>query len=233
MKQNISYKNFLLLQVNDALFPIGGYSHSYGLETYIQKGIVIDEKSAEKYIENNLRNNLCYTEFLIVRFAYEYAKSENLKSLIELEEIVEASKTAYELREAGRKLGTRFVKTVINLDINYESDIFKKYIDVRKGNSINHACVYGIFCAAIGISEIEALNMYLYSQTSAMITTCVKTIPLSQTKGQELLFNSYKIFNEILEKIFTLDENMLCISTPGFDISSMQHENLYSRLYMS
>ena len=30
---------FLLLQVNDALFPIGGYSHSYGLETYIQKGL--------------------------------------------------------------------------------------------------------------------------------------------------------------------------------------------------
>ena len=29
-------KKFLLLQVNDALFPIGAYSHSYGLETYIQ-----------------------------------------------------------------------------------------------------------------------------------------------------------------------------------------------------
>ena len=27
-------KKFLLLQVNDALFPIGAYSHSYGLETY-------------------------------------------------------------------------------------------------------------------------------------------------------------------------------------------------------
>ena len=37
---------FFLLQVNDALFPIGGYSHSYGLETYIQKGIVHDEDSA-------------------------------------------------------------------------------------------------------------------------------------------------------------------------------------------
>ena len=36
---------FFLLQVNDALFPIGGYSHSYGLETYIQKGIVHDEEA--------------------------------------------------------------------------------------------------------------------------------------------------------------------------------------------
>ena len=37
---------FFMLQVNDALFPIGGYSHSYGLETYIQKGLVHDEDSA-------------------------------------------------------------------------------------------------------------------------------------------------------------------------------------------
>ncbi len=33
-------KKFLLLQVNDALFPIGAYSHSYGLETYIQKNLL-------------------------------------------------------------------------------------------------------------------------------------------------------------------------------------------------
>ena len=33
----ISKKEFLILQINDSLFPIGSYSHSYGLETYIQK----------------------------------------------------------------------------------------------------------------------------------------------------------------------------------------------------
>ena len=38
-------KKFLLLQVNDALFPIGAYSHSYGLETYIQKNLLSDRKS--------------------------------------------------------------------------------------------------------------------------------------------------------------------------------------------
>ncbi|MDU7968180.1 MAG: urease accessory protein UreF, partial [Paeniclostridium sordellii] len=38
MNKNI----FILLQINDALFPIGAYSHSYGLETYIQKNIVKD-----------------------------------------------------------------------------------------------------------------------------------------------------------------------------------------------
>ena len=43
--------DFLLLQINDALFPIGGYSHSYGLETYIQKDIIKNADDAALYIE--------------------------------------------------------------------------------------------------------------------------------------------------------------------------------------
>ena len=46
----MSELNFYLLQINDALFPIGAYSHSQGLETYIQRGIVHDEATAKEYI---------------------------------------------------------------------------------------------------------------------------------------------------------------------------------------
>lgn len=48
---------FLLLQMNDSLFPIGAYSHSYGLETYIQRDIVHDTKTAKTYIEKRLKYN--------------------------------------------------------------------------------------------------------------------------------------------------------------------------------
>ena len=46
----MSYKKYLLLQVNDSLFPIGAYSHSYGLETYIQKEIIHDVESSKWFI---------------------------------------------------------------------------------------------------------------------------------------------------------------------------------------
>ena len=83
-------RDFLLLQINDALFPIGGYSHSYGLETYIQKGIVWDADTAEKYIRQNIRTNLLYNELLLIRLAWEYASEDNLEAILELEEIAEA-----------------------------------------------------------------------------------------------------------------------------------------------
>ena len=47
----------------------------------------------------------------------------------------------------------------------------------------------------------EALTHYLYAQTSAIVTNCVKTIPLSQTSGQQLLSGCYGEFDEILKDI--------------------------------
>ena len=92
---------------------------------------------------------------------------------------------------------------------------------------------YGVFCSAVGIEKIKAIEGFLYSYTSSTITTCVKSIPLSQTHGQRLLYKSYEIFEEILSILPSLTLKDLCISTPGFDIRCMQHETLYSRLYMS
>ena len=43
----------------------------------------------------------------------------------------------------------------------------------------------------------------------------------------------YKFFDEIIDMLLSLDIKDLCLSTPGFDIRCMQHEALYSRLYMS
>lgn len=72
----MSEKQFYLLQVNDALFPIGGYSHSQGLETYIQRGIVHNVDTAREYITHKIKWNLAYTELLAARLAYEAAEKK-------------------------------------------------------------------------------------------------------------------------------------------------------------
>ena len=225
--------HFLLLQMNDSLFPIGGYSHSYGLETYIQKGIIHDAATAERYLKNKLRYTFLYTDLLAVRIAYDAAASKDLKKLDELEDILEASKVPKEIREASQKLGSRFVKTLMGMKSDWETEIFHQYLEQRRGKSICHPCAYGVFCACENIEKAEALATFLYAQASAAVTNCVKTIPLSQSAGQKLLFSLYPIFEEILKLVESSGEELLCVSSPGFDLRSIQHEQLYSRLYMS
>ena len=230
----MSEKQFYLLQVNDALFPIGGYSHSQGLETYIQRGIVHDVDTAREYITHKIKWNLAYTELLAARLAYEAAEKKDLKELLYLEELLEASRIPMEQREAARKMGSRFAKTIEKLGLSIsENGIFREYLDARKGKAVNHCCIYGVFCAEMQIPLEKALTHYLYAQTSAIVTNCVKTIPLSQTSGQQLLSGCYGEFDEILKDVMTRSEEDMCLSAPGFDIRGIQHEKLYSRLYMS
>ena len=230
----MSEKLFYLLQVNDALFPIGAYSHSQGLETYIQKGIVHDEKTAEEYIHNKLVWNLAYTELLAVRLSFEAAQNSDLETILDIEEILEVSRRPFEQREAVRKMGSRFVKTIEKLHLSItDAGIFREYLDARKGKTTSHCCVYGVFCAALNLELDEILSHYLYAQTSAMVTNCVKTIPLSQTAGQQLLSGCYQCFEKILADVKIRTSEDLCLSAPGFDIRGIQHEKLYSRIYMS
>lgn len=74
MKREDRNRYFLLLQVNDALFPIGGYAHSYGLETYIQKGLVTSVKDAWQFLCDRLTYGSCYNGSLTAKLAYGYAQ---------------------------------------------------------------------------------------------------------------------------------------------------------------
>ena len=225
--------NFYLLQINDALFPIGGYSHSYGLETYIQKGLLQNAEDATLYLHNKLRYSILYSDLLGARLAYEYAQKGDLETLIKLNHLTHVLKTPSEIRDASIKLGSRFLKTIHSLKLPYESEIFNQFTKEIEARPAHHCCLYGVFCAALGIDEADALQHYLYNQTSAVVTTCVKSIPLSQTDGQKILSSSFPLLIELLAHVMILEEDWFGCSTPGFDIRCMQHEALYSRIYMS
>ena len=225
--------NFYLLQINDALFPIGAYSHSYGLETYIQKGILRNADDATLYLHNKLKYSILYSDLLGARLAYEYAQQGELDALLKLNLLTHVTKTPFEIRDASIKLGSRFLKTINAFKPPYQSDFFNTFVSQSQDSPPHHCCLYGAFCAALGINEEDALQHYLYSQTSSIVTTCVKSIPLSQTDGQKILSSCFPLLLELLTQVMELDEDWYGCSTPGFDIRSMQHEALYSRIYMS
>ncbi|MBB5265887.1 urease accessory protein [Catenibacillus scindens] len=226
-------RHFLLLQINDALFPIGGYAHSYGLETYIQKGIVHDLATARKYICRRLELSFAWTDLLAVRLSFEAAVKGDYDRLDWLENVMDASRVPQEVREGSKKLGSRFIKTVSYMDLDLPGSCFDVYVRRRHKKPTCHPCAYGVLCAAAKMNLMDVLSAFLYGQTSAVVTNCVKTIPLSQSDGQRLLASLYPIFEDVIKKTMEAGDDMLCLSAPGFDLRSIEHEYLYSRLYMS
>lgn len=224
-------KDFLLLQINDALFPIGGYSHSFGLETYIQKDIVTNGDKAKEYILSRINNSIKYTELLGIKLAYESAKRGNINEILYIDEILTASKIPSEIRTASLKMGSRFAKTIKGCTSYFKTDIFEQYLNTAQ--NIHHITAYGVLCLSADIDLHKALESFMFAQCSSMVTNCVKAIPLSQSQGQKILSSLFEDMGRIVNEVQYLNDEDFCAACPGFDIRSMEHEDLYSRLYMS
>lgn len=99
---------------------------------------------------------------------------------------------------------------------------------------LRFACQFFGFCLSnISIELSEGLAVYGYSICSAIVTNCVKLVPLSQLAGQKILGESFELISSASEKALFTDINDIGISGAGFDLRAMQHERLYSRQYMS
>ena len=234
----------LLMQVTDPTFPIGAYAHSYGLETYVQRGVVGSPAEAADYVAHQIAGPLCYTELLGMRLAYERAREADTEGLARLESLLAAYKAPAELREGSRKLAARFCRTAAPLLDGADvaegaggaasvagAEGFAAYVSAAPAHMLNSA--YGAFACAAGIPLEPLMRRYLYAQVSALVTTCVKAVPLSQTAGQRILRNSYPAQGEAVKRALAAPARELCRAAPGFDVRAIEHETLYTRLFMS
>lgn len=59
-----------LMQITNANFPIGSFSHSFGIETYIRKDIVTDGDSLIKALLLYMNEQLLHGDLLAIREVY-------------------------------------------------------------------------------------------------------------------------------------------------------------------
>ncbi|MEZ5007003.1 MAG: urease accessory protein UreF [Chitinophagales bacterium] len=223
---------FHLLHLSDPNLPIGGFSHSSGLETYVQNGMVKDEKSARIFIQQMLQQSLFYNDAMYLSLAYQACETNDFKSLENLDIHCNATKLAKETRVASQKLGLRLLKIFEKI---CTGSLFQQYKNALASSSVfGHFCIaFAIISHDLKISLKDSLTGFYYNAASGYVTNCVKLVPLGQQTGQSILFDLIPIIDGLVKASLQPDIQKLGLCSVGFDIRSMQHENLYSRLYMS
>jgi urease accessory protein len=221
-----------LLHLSDPTLPIGGFSHSAGLETYVQQNMVKDKATARAFITEMLSRNVQYTDAAFVALAFDAAIKNDLAAILQLDETCTAVKLPLEMRQASKKLGTRLLKIfqpLINADL---TTAFSCSIQLQQTTG-NYCIVFALFAHAMGIDKQEALYGFYYNAAAGFVTNSVKLIPLGQQDGQEILFSLLPLLQQLATLSMQPDAEMIGMCCTGFDIRCMQHEQLYSRLYMS
>ena len=221
-----------LLHLCDPALPVGGFSHSAGLETYVQKGIITSKKTAEEFVIRQLSQNICHTDAAILSMVFDAAGIDDFKTILDLDDLCTALKLSKEIRFASNKLGTRLLKIFEKKEEFILPNKYRSSIKCRQ--AFGHYCIaFGLLAQAMDIGKQEALAGFYYNAATGFITNAVKLVPLRQQDGQEILMSLFPLIDELVEQSLSPEKEMIGFCCAGFDIRSMQHEQLYSRLYMS
>ena len=222
-------KRLYMLQICDSLFPIGAFTLSNGLETYVQRGAVHSPETLAAYLADYLAL-APYQELGVAALAMQYASE--LENWQRLDRLYTACRAPMEVRQGSAKLCMRLIKAAEQIA---PVESLREYrACIADGTCTGqHPIAVGLFAAAHKVKMQEALSIYGYSLLSGLTTHAAKCVPLRQLEAQRVLRESFPRLLDAVQTALSVTEDEIGIGGPAFDIFAMQHETLYSRLYMS
>ncbi|GIP28250.1 urease accessory protein UreF [Paenibacillus sp. J23TS9] len=226
-------KNALsLFQLCDSNFPTGAFSHSYGLESYIQEDQVHDQTTLSEWLHVYVNEQLVHSDGLASRLVFDALQDGNLETVWKLDRMLTVQNLPRETREGTQKMGDRMLNLVGSL---YEVPVLSLYRErINKKQCFGHpAIVFTMIGHHLGVSRSTTILYYLYSVISSLVQNAVRAIPLGQTAGQKTIQQFQDVLTEATEKIESLDEEDFGIISPGLELSQMKHERVNIRIFMS
>ena len=221
-----------LLRFADGLFPTGGYAHSLGLETYVQRGEIADAAGAEGYLRAYLEASAGPCDAVAVVGALKAARCEDFAALLDFDRALDAMKPALELREASRQMGrqtARIAAATIHVPL-VERFSRAAAEEIAPGN---HAIVFGLIGGVCGWTPASAAAAYLYASAAQLVGAALRLIPLGQLEGQRILARAEAQITRLARDAAERTFDEIWSFAPGIEIAAMRHAGLDARLFRS
>lgn len=218
-----------LFQLASQALPIGGYSHSHGLEAAIEAGLVRDAATASSWILDVLSFSVnSYEVPFLFRLGTAWAADDG-ERLHALNEEFLATRESAELRGATVQMGFSMRALLAALP-----DLPAPLLVTLQGiEEPSLPCVWSGVATAWALSPSDSAAAYLWSWAENQVLVAVKSLPLGQSAGQRLLFGLGEEIARLTAGGDPRGDESLSNLAPALAILSSQHETQYSRLFRS
>jgi len=221
-----------LLQLTDTAFPTGAFAHSFGLETYVGRGMINTAATLETFIANTLLHAVAPSDG-VACLAAARAGADWEDLVQRLDHRLTAIKTVSEFREASRTLGTRFLRTATQLFSLPRASSYLAAIDAKHLPG-HMSLAYGLICHDLELPLPHALAAWFRHYCASLVSVGVRLIPLGQTEGQALLAQLGTTMLKAVERTLAQASDDMTSFAPGQELAGIIHRALLTtRLYIS
>ncbi|MCU5745407.1 urease accessory protein UreF [Staphylococcus sp. SQ8-PEA] len=228
----IDHAELRLFQFCDSQFPTGAFSHSLGLETYIQRQTVHDEQTFYQWLKLFLNEQLTYSDGLAMRLTHEAIVNNDTDKLLHLDRLIYVQNLPKETRQGTKQMGRRMAKLALELYDSQWIDWYHQQM-LDKNAQLHPAIVFTMLGHHLNVALESIIDYYLYQNVSSLTQNAVRAIPLGQTAGQRIVNRLYPIITSVRERIFEIKESELGITAPGLELNQMEHEHVNVRIFIS
>jgi urease accessory protein len=238
--------NLRLLQLGDSALPIGGYSHSWGLEAAVERGVVRDPASLEQWTRDWLRHSVAPAEGVVLANVCRAVPQQDWERVVEANELLAVSLTPVTLRHASRDMGEQMLSLAEGWD--WARDVvaaarrvrpLARSDEARNGaapstpREWHHASAFAILATAAGADAAEALAVYLHQAAVGVIGAGVKAVPIGHTHGQQVLARLHDDIAALARDFATRDLDTAGSFGPAHEMLCHAQSRLYTRLFRS
>ena len=223
-----------IFQLADSALPVGGQSHSFGLETLIADGTLTAASLATILPDYLLEVSLQEAAFW--RGAYGMGAAWHAASVepwLMLNRRLSALRLARESRAASAAMGRRFL--ALAADVSQQPALITALQATRDARvECHHVTAFGLTSGVLALPQDAALLAYLHQSVVGLLAACQKLLPVGQSELARLRWRLKDVLAVVVERSQTLHwQTMPPCATPSLEVASMRHPGLTVRLFIS
>jgi urease accessory protein len=225
--------NLCLLQIADSALPVSGYTHSWGLEAAIARGLVHGAESLERWVRHWMKTSLGPLEGVLVASGCRVAWTRDPTEMLALNRLAEVSIMPPSTRRASREMGDQLMTLGSTWGWCAAGLEPFRQAQADAGDGWHHPVAFGLLGALGGGEPTDVLTAYLHQAALGMIGAGVRAIPVGHTHGQQVLAYLQDDIRNLAAELVDRDPETAGAGCPFYEILCDEQTRLYARMFRS
>lgn len=214
-----------LLQLVSPSLPIGAYTYSQGIEWAVEEGWIRSGEDLFDWLSGLMRNSLAHLELPVILRMLQAWRNRDQDAIRRWNTYLLASRETRELRLEESNRARALTRVLLPLEPT--AGEYEELLRQTQHAGFSYAC------HAWSIENDDAVTGLVWSWLENLVLAAVKSIPLGQSEGQQVMFKLAGQIPELVQCAADLADDEIGASSMALAIASSRHETLYTRLFRS